>query len=1187
MSATPSLEAIRKTLQDFATQTLREAALKLFATLGYQSERTLSSGSVADFCARFDTTAKKYLEQASAKKEHWQTVELLFQLTDQELSATSALFQERAVQVGQMRSYVFFALELKAGDYSRSELAGMTRQLNRVFSMPVLVLFKAGDKLSLAVINRRVNNNDASRDVLEKVTLIQNINIAQPHRGHLDILAEFVLPTLKASSTISNFDQLHAAWETVFNVELLNKRFYAELANWYFWARRLVKFPEGLEKDRQQRNATSVIRLLTRLIFCWFLKEKGLIPEALFNEQTLRGVLRSFEPTSVSDGTYYCAILQNLFFATLNQEMGAGRKFAVEGTFHEQKEDYANDSLYRYAHAFVSTQQALALFADIPFLNGGLFASLDSLDDSGKKRYADGFSRNPNQQAHVPNHLFFGDSLSVDLSADYGAAKQKTAKVRGLIDILSSYKFTIAESTPVEQEIALDPELLGKVFENLLASVNPETGDSARKQTGSFYTPRSIVDYMVDETLKATLSAALQKACPQVSEADAKTGLDILFAYTEREHPFNGQETQALIAAIDQCRILDPACGSGAFPMGILHKLVFILGKLDPNNERWKQTQLGKLDSATMRQELERAFADNNDDYGRKLYLIENCIYGVDIQPIAIQIAKLRFFISLVCEQKSHADKKDNNLGIRPLPNLEIKFVAANTLLGLQRTQTMGLLENAEIKELERKLEQVRHAYFTARSRQQKTDLQKEDRELTQRILNQLEAMGWGDKSAEMRQRLLWNPYNPHISADFFDRVKMFGPSLQAGFDVVIGNPPYKQVKKGVYSKEQFPWSEGKDSGKQNLYKVFLEASYNLAKQDGIACLIVQSSLMADLSSARTREMLLTKTKISKVLEFPKIAPTKAGQVFESVLQGTCICIFQKTHYPDNEFGISCSNDVTTIASPAFETIRQSELVRFRAESFEFPLCHKGELAIYLSLFASAVFFESLMTSIDKGDLNLGTNAHSFSKVTSPVKLYRGKNIHRYSLEDTVSDWVKTGQFTEKVKQNGENTLLVCQDITGTVDPSRLNFTLIDKRGEAFLFGDTVQKIILRDQTKSKTILAILNSRLMDWCFRKTSTNNHVASYELKALPFPAVIPTEAETVLTSLVDYIFATKRNHEKIAVQFEPLVDALVYELYFPDELHTAHIHLFEACAQAGIGKLKGLQGKALAQEALALA
>ena len=471
---------------------------------------------------------------------------------------------------------------------------------------------------------------------LGKVTLIQNIVIEKPHPGHLDILASFSLAELtEGRRVIQNFDQLHAAWEEVFNVELLNKRFYRELANWYFWALPQVDFPADIEKDDEKRRATGLIRLLTRLIFCWFLKEKGLVPDELFAEAELRKILKDISPNA---STYNEAILQNLFFATLNQRMGKDAKgqpyraFAKDEGFQKNRTTYGVDTLYRYEDHFRDPDTALEHFADVPFLNGGLFECLDRTEEgTDKKLYLDGFSRNKKKRPIIPNYLFFGGEHEEDLSGAYGDTKRKKEKVRGLLHILNAYKFTIVENTPVDQEIALDPELLGKVFENLLASYNEETKTTARKQTGSFYTPRPIVEYMVDESLKAHLTGALAKA--GMSEQDAKTGLDILFAYTERAHPFNEKEVATLLDAIHKCKILDPACGSGAFPMGMLHKLVYIIHKLDPDNARWKQIQIdaaAKIPDFSARDAaiaaIERVFADNEDDYARKLYLIENCL---------------------------------------------------------------------------------------------------------------------------------------------------------------------------------------------------------------------------------------------------------------------------------------------------------------------------------------------------------------------------------------------------------------------------------------------------------------------------------------------------------------------------------------------------------------------------------
>jgi hypothetical protein len=407
---------------------------------------------------------------------------------------------------------------------------------------------------------------------------------------------------------------------------------------------------------------------------------------------------------------------------------------------------------YRYARFFKEPEKALKLFENIPFLNGGLFENLDTeTEENGKRtiKRIDCFSDHPDNETRlkVPDDLFFSDLKKVDLSAVYEDRKHKSEEFRGIINIFKRYKFTIEENTPIEEEIALDPELLGKVFENLLASYNPETHTTARKATGSFYTPREIVDYMVDESLVAYLETQLKNQVPEFKDMNDLGGLirDTL-SYTEKAHPFTkDHEVEALINAIDNCKILDPACGSGAFPMGILHKLVYLLHKLDPLNARWMNRQIGRVNNAIREVEqnedvqirenlihdlekniasIEDAFLNNELDYGRKLYLIENCIYGVDIQPIAIQIAKLRFFISLVIDQKIDPNKP--NLNIRALPNLETKFVAANTLIGLKKP-AQGSLGDDRIRDLEKQLIQIRQKHFSAKNRKEKKDLREKD----------------------------------------------------------------------------------------------------------------------------------------------------------------------------------------------------------------------------------------------------------------------------------------------------------------------------------------------------------------------------------------------------------------------------------------------------------------------------
>jgi hypothetical protein len=327
-------DEIKTALQDFNSQPLRIASLALLSTLGYSSDRTLilegsKPQAFLDLFASQGDTAK--FDKTKALFSDWKSADILFQFTDEEISniRQGDFFKDTGVKTGLLRSYLFIAIELTGGDYPRGKLSAIARQINRVFPMPVMVLIKHVNALSIAVINRRQNKVHADKDVLEKVTIIRDITLTNTHRGHLDIIQSFALSELEHPKKlpISDFDTLHAAWEQIFNIELLNNRFYKELSNWYFWALPQVEFPNDLEKDDEKRRATGLIRLLTRLIFCWFLKEKdGLIPEKLFHPTDLAKIIKGFDPESETSSTYYQAILQNLFFATLNQRMGKDGK---------------------------------------------------------------------------------------------------------------------------------------------------------------------------------------------------------------------------------------------------------------------------------------------------------------------------------------------------------------------------------------------------------------------------------------------------------------------------------------------------------------------------------------------------------------------------------------------------------------------------------------------------------------------------------------------------------------------------------------------------------------------------------------------------------------------------------------------------------------------------------------------
>lgn len=1211
-------DSIQSVLATFASAPLREAATSLLATLGYQSDRTINLGSSSPkaFLEFIRThSADVAFNETKALFTDWKSADLLCQLTDEEISGHQSLFKETDINPGLLRSYLFFAIELTGENYARGKLTGIARQINRIFPMPVMVLIKhLADKhpvLSIAVINRRQSKKDAAKDVLGKVTIIRDISITEPHRGHLDILYSFAVPKLEYPERlpINNFDTLHAAWEEIFNVELLNKRFYRELANWYFWALPQVQFPADTEKDDEIWRATSLIRLLTRLIFCWFIKEKGLIPEKLFNVAELQTILTNLDPDACS---YHQGILQNLFFATLNQRMGKDkngnffRAFARDEGFLKNRATYGVDTLYRYEEHFRDSATALDHFADVPFLNGGLFECLDRTEEgTDRKLYVDGFSRNRKNRPQVPNRLFFASEQSADLSEAYGEPRRRNEKVRGLLLILHSYKFTIVENTPIDQEIALDPELLGQVFENLLASYNEETKKTARKQTGSFYTPRPIVEYMVDESLKAHLSGALIKL--GLSEEDAHTGLEILFAYTEREHPFNETEIDTILEAIHTCKILDPACGSGAFPMGMLQKLVYIVHKLDPKNAKWEQLQIdaaGKIPDPSARDAaiaaIARDFADNEDDYGRKLYLIENCLYGVDIQPIAIQISKLRFFISLVCDQKTNRNKKENH-GIRPLPNLETKFVAADTLIGLNSKGQLELdfFANPKIKKLEAELQRIRHDHFAAVTRPRKLALQKRDKELRDELAKELLQSTFADQKTS-HKLAVWDPYDPQQSADFFEPLWMFDQSLAEGFDILIGNPPYIQIQKFSVAQKTI-WQAQKFvtyAATSDIYCLFYERGKKLLRKGGHLCYITSNKWMRTGYGEQLRAYLATVVDTTSVLDFGM------AQNFGAATTYTCIVQFTSQASTGKMLSCYATDDRAAMADPAayfnqngvlqrhlnkdpwVVISKDRQRIKDLVERQGIPL-GKWDIDVYRGVLTG--FNEAFYITQEQHDAFIAQDPKCGELL---VPLLRGRCIERYA-----TNWDGTWLINA---HNGIKDLEIPPVDVQTEYPILWNHLLqwekaLKKRQDkgdhwsnlrncAYLKEFSKPKIMYPNMTKSLPfyfdtqngyftndkgfiinsereplpyIAAFLNSHLFRCCFRDNFPELMGNTYEVRKIfvdKIPLKKPTQREAeIFKQLVPLIQLAKRNAGESSAQFlEDLTDACIMECYFHEHM-----------------------------------
>lgn len=1064
---------------------------------------------------------------------------------------------------------------------------------------------------------------------------------------------------------IADFTSLEKIKEA-FSVEKVTKEFYTEIANWYFWALKNVNFPKDAEAEKNGKNI-ALIRFITRIIFIWFMKQKNLIKNVLFDKNEIKKILKTIADEGSS---YYKAILQNLFFATLNTPI-AERKFRREKEFQGKNKDYMNHNYYRYHSLFNNPDDMLTIFKDIPFLNGGLFECLDirknepsneksedlSAGASAKAEIRiDGFSDKETNQTIFPNFLFFSDEREVDLNKDYGTAS-KRYKVRGLVNILQSYNFTIDENTPTDEEIALDPELLGRVFENLLASYNPETASTARKSTGSYYTPREIVNYMVDESLLAYLKnkviegakSYIQLGTTQTDmfgnkarvgqlkleeellpsrwinkEDELEKELRKLVSYSDDEITFTDKETDILIKAINNCKILDPAVGSGAFPMGVLHKLVLILSKIDPHNIKWKQQQISAIESNVtdpklkriLIEKIEENFNRNELDYGRKLYLIQNCLYGVDIQPIAIQIAKLRFFISLLVDEKvQNTIGGSDNYGIEPLPNLETKLVAANTLIGLPQSLT---LRPRELEKLENDLFDLRRKYFMTNSENEKKTLEKNDRELRQGIKYFLDENSFPAELAEKISK--WDPYNTNVASDWFDPEWMFG--VTDGFDIVIGNPPYikeytfRNAFNGLRTSTYY-------KGKMDIWYLFACKGIDLLKKDtGILTYIAQNNWVTSYGASKMRNKVIQDTQIIQMLDFGSY------MIFESSDIQTMVMIFRVDSRTDNykfdyrrlEGNDLKFNDVLDLLNhnQNSKAIYLNPIIQrniFKNKSLTFSsrqidkilnkISEKSNFKLNENEIANGIHHHHDRVDKDRkkklgNNFNLGDGIFVLSnkeKEKIPFNKeelrlikpsYTTKELGRYYGKKENKEWVI---YTDSKYKNPEN-IKPYPNIKNHLDKFQVVITSDNKpyglhraRDEKFFKGEkiiAVRKcleptftytdfdcyvsatfyIIKTKRINLKYLTALLNSKLIAFWLKhkgKMQGDNYQIDKEpLLALPI-IIMPNEEQQSFIDLVDKILAAKKDNPQADTSvWEKEIDELVYQLY---ELTEEEIGIIE--------------------------
>ena len=406
-------ENIKQAIQKFANHKATENALYFFETLGYNTKLQITqnqkTGAAFDENFIANSAKKDQFNKTKALFDQWKSIDLLFQLNSDLAGVSGGKFNNQIIE-----SVVFMTIELQNSNYSRTQLADVTRQINNLFAMPIVILFQYNSCITLSIIHRRINKKDEQKDVLEKVSFIKDISIDNPHRAQLEILKDFAFDNLLRKKKPSNFVELTLAWETVFSTKKLNDDFYLDLFKWYLWAKSEASFPnsENIETDKHQSE--SLIRFISRILFVWFMKEKGLISETLFDEKNLKLIIKNFEPQNNNETVYYLSIIQNLFFATLNIPM---HKRSWIKSKRSSAKQLGDPHFYRYESNFIdSTTTIENVFMKIPFLNGGLF---ECLDDRVYDKYQDGFTKTEANQPKFADKFFFGNYEKIDLSKNF------------------------------------------------------------------------------------------------------------------------------------------------------------------------------------------------------------------------------------------------------------------------------------------------------------------------------------------------------------------------------------------------------------------------------------------------------------------------------------------------------------------------------------------------------------------------------------------------------------------------------------------------------------------------------------------------------------------------------------------------------------------------------------------------
>lgn len=994
--------------------------------------------------------------------------------------------------------------------------------------------------------NWRLSLMTISFDINEKNKIVNNLS--NPKRKSF-----FLGPNAKIATAnhflfnkgkVKDFEDL----ESRFDVEVVTKEFFNNYKKLYLKLLDYLKNDKAFDVFATKHGLELEIfgkKLLGQIVFIYFLQKKGWLgakkEDNISNGD--RTFLRNLFDKCKKDGeNFFNDYLEHLFYDCLNRVPDRA------GSFYRERFD-----------------------CQIPFLNGGLFEPINDY------KWQDEF-------INIPNEIFSNKEND------------------GILDVFDLYNFTIDENTPDDQEISVDPEMLGKVFENLLES-------NTRKGQGAFYTPREIVRYMCQESLmnyltttsnlKRNVIEKIVKREDVLSEKELDKieidldNMDELERVSDSNFFLSKGAAKEIDKLLEKINVVDPACGSGAFLVGMLYEI--FSSRLFLHN---------------------RFFGDlGKTGYQLKKEAIQNSLYGVDIDPGAIDIAKLRLWLSIVVEEDINE--------IEPLPNLDYKIMQGNSLLenlvigdkeidfdfsgntkfdGRTKEQKK-LFENSGLQtklflekseNLAEKLGKMHTEYFNVTDPEKKKILKKkidsvEDELIQSKCHEEIDRADYFIKNnSNDSKKILKNTEKILAIKDVLrkwkiDHLRPFFPwklhfgevfdQENAGFDVVIANPPYINVEKLDETTKRHIFDNYKTcSGRTDIYIAFIEKSFQLLRDGGVIDYIIPYAVTNQKYGKELRELLVREYHIDEILDLSEYFIFDNAAVKNIVLQAskrkseseTVIKIAKsQNNFINNNFSVHKLNQdkFLDLKDSRLETKDITRLIEIKEKLF------------INTISLDSICFVAYGARLNHKNKKIKKEYYISSEKSEKYnKLFlEGKNIQRYYY--TQYGWLdyEPGEhYNSMFPELFENEKIIFINVVS----DRLRFALDNQK---YYNSHTVVNCvkwnilknvnyisIKRNLTENKIknsanfdykfLLAILNSNLMDWYFKNfLSEKMHFYPDDAKNIPIKNVQKKEQEMFIEVVDEILKETSRkgyNPKNIPVrqvELEKEIDRLVYKLY----------------------------------------